>query len=111
MERQYIPTIYLEKELGIGKEGEILETSHKKIDTYVPSLAEGKLRVTIYPTKIVTPEETPGVRRSSRVQYQTKLDHIPSMSGKQYKIVNNQLEYEEILNSDDKILFCQEIIE
>ena len=49
--------------------------------------------MTIFLIKIDTPEETPGVRRSYQEKFQINSEYLPSMSGKQYKSVNNQVEY------------------
>ena len=84
--------------MGITKEYGTLEASEQIIYPYVISLAAGELQVTILPENIATPEEISGVRRSSRVKFQTKPDYIPSMSGKMYETVNTQVEYEETLN-------------
>ena len=67
--------------------------------------------MTILLTKISTPEETQGVRISSRVNFQTKLDYIPSMSRKKHEAVNNQVECENNLNPDAHMFLCQEMIE
>ena len=67
--------------------------------------------VTISSDNIDTPEETPGVRRSSRVKFQNKPDYIPSMPGKNYKTINIQVECEETLHPDDHIFICQGLIE
>ena len=60
-----MPTIELEQDMGIAKEDGTLNTAQQIIDPDVPSLAEGELPVTILLANISTPEETPGVRRSS----------------------------------------------
>ena len=93
-----MPAIELKQDMGIAKEDGTLKTAQQIIDPDVPSLVEGELPVKILPTKIDTPEETQGVRRSSRVKFQTKPYYIPSMSGKKYENVNNQIECEETLH-------------
>ena len=65
----------------------------------------------IFPSKIATPEEIPGVCISSRVKFQTKRDYIPSMSDKKYETVNTQVECEEALHPDTHMFLCQELIE
>ena len=67
--------------------------------------------MTILPTKIATPEVTPGVRISSQLILKTNPEYITSMSGKQYETINTQLEREETLHPDSYIFFCQELIE
>ena len=79
--------------MGIAKEDGNLEASEQRIDSYVPSLLEGELPVTTFPANICTPEETPGVRRLSRVKFQTKPDYIPSVSGNKYETVDTQVKY------------------
>ena len=67
--------------------------------------------VTIFTVNIVTPEETTGVCISSWVISQTKLDYIPSMSGKKYETLNTLLKRGEILQPDAHMFFYQELIE
>ena len=66
----------------------------------MPSLAEVELPVTIFPDNIDIPEETPGVRRSSQVIFQTKPDYNPSISVNQYETVNTRVECEQTLQPD-----------
>ena len=77
----------------------------------MPSLAEEELPVTILTAKIATPEETPGVRRSSRVKFKTNTHYILSMSGKQYETLYTQVECEETLYPYAHMFICQELIE
>ena len=86
--------------MAIEEEYRTLEAAEQIIDPTVPSLAEGGLPVTISPTKIVTPEETPGVRRFYRVKLQTKPDCISVMSFNQYETANTQVECEDTLYPD-----------
>ena len=58
----------------MAREDGTLEVSEKITDPDVPSLAEGELPVATSPANIATPEEIPGVRRYSRVIFQTKPD-------------------------------------
>ena len=111
MEIQDTPIIELEQDMGIAKIDGTLEPAEKIFDPDVTSLMEGELPVTILSANNATPEETPGLRRSTRVTFQTKPDYIPSMTGKHYETVNNQVECEEILHPDAHIFFCQELIE
>ena len=60
-----MPAIELKQDMGIAKEDGTLKTAQQIIDPDVPSLAERELPVTILLANISTPEETPGVRRSS----------------------------------------------
>ena len=75
------------------------------------SLAEVELLVTIFPTKIATPEETQGVLRYSRVRFQTNTVYTQSMSVNQYETVSTQLECEDTLHPDAHMFLCQELIE
>ena len=75
------------------------------------SLAEGELPVTIFTANIATPEETPGVSRSSLVNFQTKPDYIPSTSVKKYETVNTQVEFEDTFHPDAHMFLRQELIE
>ena len=68
-------TIELEQDISIAKEDETIDASDKIIDPAVPSLAEGEPPVTIFPSKIATPEETPIVRRYYKLIFQTKPEH------------------------------------
>ena len=97
--------------MGISKEDGDIEAADQIIDPAVPSLSEGELPATISPAKIYTPEETLGVRRYSRVKFQTKPDYTPSMSGKQYETVNPQVNFEETLHPDTHMFLFQELIE
>ena len=67
--------------------------------------------MTIFLIKIDTPEETPGVRRSYQEKLKINSDYLPSMSGKQYETVNNQVEYKETLHPDAHMFLYQELIE
>ena len=53
------------------------------------------------------PNETLGVRKSSRVKFQRKQDYIPIMIGSNYAIYVVQLEYYEALHTYTHILFMQ----
>ena len=72
---------------------------------------EGEFSVNIFPAKIATSEETPGVRISSRVKFQTKQDYIPSMQGKKYETDNTQVECEDTFHPDSNMFICQQLIE
>ena len=100
VECQEISTIDTEQDMGIEKEYVTLETAEQIIDPAVTSLEEGELTVTIFSSKTATPEETPGVRRSSQVIFQTKPDYTPSISGNQYETVNTRVECEQTLHPD-----------
>ena len=63
----------------------------KIIDPDALPLVEIYSTVITSPIKNTTPEATPGVRRSSRVRVQTKLDYIPSIPVKQYETANTQV--------------------
>jgi hypothetical protein len=53
------------------------------------------------PIQIVTPDEIPGVRRSTRVKFQPKQDYIPSMTGSsKYAYAGTQLETQGVLHPD-----------
>ena len=107
MERQDIPTIDIEQDMGISKEDGTLEVVEQIIDPDVPYLAGEELPVIIFPANIATPEETPGVRRSSPVILQTKPEYIPSISCKQYETINTQLKCEEIFHPDAHVFLFQ----
>ena len=67
--------------------------------------------MTVLLAKIDTPAESPGVSKSSRLKFQTKIDYIPSMSGKQYETANAQVEFEDTLYPDAHIFLFQELVE
>ena len=67
--------------------------------------------MTTFLSNIPTPEETPGVHRSSRVKFQTKPDYIPSMSGNNYEKVNTQVKCVETLHPYAHIFLCLKLIE
>ena len=93
--------------MSIEKEDRTLEAPKQINDPDFPSRVEVALPVTISPSNIATPEETPGVRRFSQVIFQTNPDYIPSMSGKQYETVNTQVEREDTFHPDSHMFFCQ----
>ena len=66
--------------------------------------------MTIFLARIATPEDIPGVHRSSRVRFQTKPDYIPIMSGKHYETINTQLECEEILYPDSHMFPAKNLL-
>jgi hypothetical protein len=52
------------------------------------------------------PDEIPGVRRSTRVKFQTKQDYIPSLSGSsKYAVAVTQLESHGVLHPDTHMFF------
>ena len=53
------------------------------------------------------PNETPGVRNSSRVKFQTKHDHITNMIGSKYAVTMPQLKYNGAIHLDAYMLFMQ----
>jgi hypothetical protein len=58
------------------------------------------------PTETDTPDEIPGVRRSTRVKFQTKQDYVPSISGSsKYAYAVTQLETQGALHPDAHMFF------
>ena len=53
------------------------------------------------------PNEIPGVRKSSRVKFQTKQYYIPSSTGYKYAVAVDQLEDNRVLHLDAHMLFMQ----
>ena len=94
-------TIELGQDISISKEDETIDASDEIIDPAVQSLAEGEPPVTVSPSKIATPVETPIVRRYYKLIFQTNPDHIPSMLYKKYETVNTHVECEEDFHPDD----------
>ena len=46
------------------------------------------------------PTEIPGVRKSSRVKFQTKQDYIPITTGSKFAVIMVQLEYKIAIHPD-----------
>ena len=75
-----------------AEEDRNLDAAEQIIEPAVPSFAEVELPVTIFPAIFDTPEEIPGVHRSSQVMFQTNTHYIPSISGKNDGTENTQVE-------------------
>jgi hypothetical protein len=73
--------------------------------TQVPDVAS-----TPAPTETDTPDKIPGVRRSTRVKFQTKQDYIPSISGSsKYAYAVTQLGTQGVLHPDSHMFFQTDI--
>ena len=55
--------------------------------------------------KLERPKETPGVRKSSRLKFQTKHNYIPRMTASSYAVSVEQLKYHRALHPDAHMLF------
>ena len=55
--------------------------------------------------------ESPGVRRSGRIKFQTRADYVPSMTGSKYAFAATQLEDHGVLHPDLHLSFLQHMIE
>ena len=53
------------------------------------------------------PNEIPGVRKPSRVKFQTKQDYITIMTGSKYSVAVSQLKYHKALHPDVHIFFMK----
>ena len=62
---------------------------------------------TVQDMKPELPKETPGVRKYSRVNFQTKQDYIPSMAGYKYSVTVAQLEYHREINPYAHMFFVK----
>jgi hypothetical protein len=62
------------------------------------------------PIEVAAPDETTGVRRSTRVKFQTKQDYVPSMSGSsKYAYAVTQLETQGVLHPDAHMFFQRDM--
>ena len=84
----------------------------------VPNLPEPQLKledteVELQPTTtITTPDEIPGVRRSTRIKFPTKQEYISSISGKsKYAYAVTQLESHGALHPDARMFFQTHLYE
>jgi hypothetical protein len=92
-----------------GVEIDIVPNDNQELE---PPLLEETTNETVAPTKIetVAPPEIPGVRRSTRVKFQTKQAYIPSLSGSsKYAFAVTQLEQQGVLHPDSHMFFQQDM--
>jgi hypothetical protein len=62
------------------------------------------------PIEIVTPDEIPGVQRSTRSKFQPKQDYIPSMTGSsKYAYAVTQLETQGVLHLDSHMFHQSDV--
>ena len=53
------------------------------------------------------PKEIPGVRKSSRIKFQTKQEYIPSMTGSKYTVAVAHLKDHRALHQDAQMFFMK----
>jgi hypothetical protein len=92
-----------------GVEVDIVPNDNQELE---PPLLQETTNETVAPTKIETgaPAEITGVRRSTRVKFQTKQAYIPSLSGSsKYAFAVTQLEQQGVLHPDSHMFFQQDM--
>ena len=75
--------------------------------TRIVQVTEIIVPYTVKDVKPELPKETSGVRKSSRVKFQTKQDYIPRMTGSKYAVTVAHLEDHGALHPDAHILYMR----
>ena len=60
--------------------------------------------------EVEAPEQSPGVRRSKRVKFQTRAPYVPSFTGSKYAVAVTQLENHGMLHPDAHLSFLNHMI-